>query len=266
MVQIFIHHGGQLSQRLGVYNGIAVDNIGNHDLDYLSVVVLKKFVNNSMGYRNVKHFAYKFSHYDVMLFTHLQTNDDVRELLKILVQQPKKELHLYVVHSVDIPELVEEDHVEDIYGEGAFHGGIDRDEDQMGGEESDAYDLNANQEDGEDDMFKFSGDGEEGDNEVDRDAEGVDEALLLSNFKGSDGEEQQELYPDLNIRDDETRERENDGASTTTASQPSSSKRKKKQARGTTIGDHPERVTSRRAKGVEHELRAVMLVFIVFWK
>ena len=66
--------------------------------------------------------------------------------------------------------MAEEDDVVDIYGECASYGVFDRDGDQEGGEESNAYDLLADQEDGEDDMFQFSGDGEEDNNEVDGDA------------------------------------------------------------------------------------------------
>lgn len=57
LVQIFIHHEGNLTQSLGVYNGVDVDDIGNHDPIYLSMVVLKKFVNDHMGYQNVEYFT-----------------------------------------------------------------------------------------------------------------------------------------------------------------------------------------------------------------
>lgn len=125
-----------------------------------------------------------------MSFTYLQTDDYVWKLLEILVQQPNKELHLYAVHSVENPILAEEDEIEDIYRECAFDGVFDRDGDRVGEEESDAFNLHADKEDGEDNIFEFIGDGEEDDNEVDGDDEVVEEeALVLSDFEGSADEE-----------------------------------------------------------------------------
>ncbi|KAB1207898.1 hypothetical protein CJ030_MR7G024260 [Morella rubra] len=83
-----------------------------------------------------------------MSFTYLQTDDYVWKLLEILVQQPKKELHLYAVHSIENPILAEEDEIEDIYKECAFDGVFDRDGDRVGEEESDAFNLHADKEDG----------------------------------------------------------------------------------------------------------------------
>ncbi|KAB1223487.1 hypothetical protein CJ030_MR2G016855 [Morella rubra] len=83
-----------------------VDHIRKLDLDYLSVVFLKKFVSKKMWYLNVEKFAYKFCHNEAKPFTYLTSDDDVRKLLDILVQKRQKELHLYMVHSVDIPSFV----------------------------------------------------------------------------------------------------------------------------------------------------------------
>lgn len=87
MVHIYVHHGESLSQSLDVYVGDNVEHIGNHESDYLSVEVLKKFVCKKMGYLNVEKFAYKFCHNETMRFTFLANDDDFRKLLDTVVQK-----------------------------------------------------------------------------------------------------------------------------------------------------------------------------------
>lgn len=151
-MHIYILYCGLLSQSLDVYAREDVDYIGNHDTDYLLVKVLKKFASSYVRYLNIDNIAYKFSHEGVEPFTYRTSDDDVWKLLDILVEKHYKELHLYVIHYINVPTFVPLESLKGIGTKVATEMGIEsQDEDMTKVWGSDGEDVAAeDEEEGED--------------------------------------------------------------------------------------------------------------------
>ncbi|KAB1203238.1 hypothetical protein CJ030_MR8G028817 [Morella rubra] len=170
------------------------------DPNYLSRVVLEKFVSKNIGYMNIDKIAYKFVHDEPKLLT---CDNDVRQLLDLLVQRRQAELHLYVVHSIDI----------------SYFAGLadDLDYDNYEGEDDDYRVENSNDGVRDGDYGVNDSDDGVGDNVEEQSATGhaddkvfhnfedvsnvghVEDVAALSDFESSAGKEQPEFFQAIMI-------------------------------------------------------------------
>jgi hypothetical protein len=109
IIDITIHHGGVVQHNPSLqYVGGLTDEIKNYDVDFLLVWEIEDVVRD-LGYVNDLIYWYKMDDNDVEELGKPLTNDEhIVNFLNIVEVYELKNVHIYVVHRVDEPDIVGE--------------------------------------------------------------------------------------------------------------------------------------------------------------
>ncbi|KAB1222545.1 hypothetical protein CJ030_MR2G013454 [Morella rubra] len=109
MVRLFLYHGGSMNFVKGAYVGGEVTFLGDLDPDFISVTHILKHAKVELKYNNVKRMCCKLgrdSFVDSMTLLH--TDADVLKVIdRISHLKVRDDLHIYLEHDMDVPELVQ---------------------------------------------------------------------------------------------------------------------------------------------------------------
>ncbi|KAB1215765.1 BTB/POZ and MATH domain-containing protein 4 [Morella rubra] len=110
MVNVVLHHEGKLSFACGDYIGGQVTHLGELDSDFISVTHLHKLLREDLGYKNFEGLWCKFEGEPFESGVNsLGSDADVIRILKRLEKDKLDTLHVYMEHTLDLPNIIHVD-------------------------------------------------------------------------------------------------------------------------------------------------------------
>jgi hypothetical protein len=108
LVDVTIHHGGQVQHNPFQYIGGYEDFIRSYDVDFFSVWEVEDLVRD-LGYLNDLAYWYKMDDGDIEEPGKPLRNDtDVVDLLNVLEVENRRSVHIYVEHRIDEAVMIDE--------------------------------------------------------------------------------------------------------------------------------------------------------------